>query len=107
MDEFGRLIGRKAAVLAVKRLSECIIQLPDRENKRRKRLYSKCNTLGIKTDKYETIFGENGENGNYDKNDNIGNGKGTEGNMKSSGEVPVPVKSALKGILKGVKVEKG
>jgi hypothetical protein len=49
-------IGRKAAVLAVKRLSESITQLPDRENKRSKRLNSKCSALGINIYTYTYIY---------------------------------------------------
>jgi hypothetical protein len=47
VDAFGRLIGRKAAVLENKRRSKCVEGLGDRELKRRKRLEQWCSKLGV------------------------------------------------------------
>ena len=47
VDAFGRLIGRKAAVLESKRRSKCIDGLKDREARRRKRLQLWCEKLGL------------------------------------------------------------
>ena len=47
VDAFGRLIGRKAAVLESKRRSKCIEGLKDRESRRRKRLQLWCEKLGL------------------------------------------------------------
>ena len=47
VDAFGRLIGRKAAVLESKRRSKCIEGLKDREARRRKRLQLWCEKLGL------------------------------------------------------------
>lgn len=48
VDAFGRLIGRKAAVLENKRRSKCVEGLRDRELKRRKRLEQWCRKLGVR-----------------------------------------------------------
>ena len=47
VDAFGRLIGRKAAVLENRRRSKCVEGLLDRELKRRKRLEQWCRKLGV------------------------------------------------------------
>ena len=47
VDAFGRLIGRKVAVLENRRRSKCIEGLCDRELKRRKRLEQWCIKLGL------------------------------------------------------------
>ena len=71
VDAFGRLIGRKAAVLESKRKSKCIDGLKDREARRRKRLQLWCEKLGLE------FFPEvNADNGHTESDRVEGGGEG-------------------------------
>jgi hypothetical protein len=59
VDAFGRLIGRKVAVLESKRRSKCIDGLKDREARRRKRLQLWCEKLGLES--FPEVHAENGQ----------------------------------------------
>jgi hypothetical protein len=71
VDAFGRLIGRKAAVLESKRRSKCIDGLKDREVRRRKRLQLWCEKLGL-----EHFPEVNADNGHTESDRVEGGGEG-------------------------------
>ena len=87
VDEFGRLIGRKMAVLESKRRSKCVDGLKDREARRRKRLIHWCDKLGLK------VLSDIGQYGDGEKHTE--NSRNTENNTKSD-KTESTVKSSLK-----------
>jgi hypothetical protein len=70
VDAFGRLIGRKVAVLESKRRSKCIDGLKDREARRRNRLQLWCEKLGLES--FPEVHADNG----HTESDLEGGGKG-------------------------------